>query len=650
MEHSLEHIRCGFCGKMLFPSDSFMQCKENDQTVCYCNEIHHELAISNLPLADISAKLTDWTSPRDCSASAHLDPITFEVVKGALMTIGEEMAFTMERTAYSPIFSEGRDFTCAIFDTNLELIAQQEGLPAQLGAMKYGVQGAVRHFGFDNIHPGDILFHNDSYRGTPHLPECCMVMPVFYREKIIAFIANIAHHADVGGKAAGSMPGDATEIFQEGIIIPPVKLFKEGKEVEEVWRIYLNNVRTRESSLGDLYATYGALLIGEKRYLELVEKYGLETLNYYVNEFQKYSERRMRAEIRKIPNGIYHATTMLDDDGIVDRPFKVDVSLLVADEDMIFDYRGTDEAAMGPVNTPYGVMVSASVNAIFNLVDPTIPHNEGMFRPLHFICPPGKLLNCTYPSPLSGGNSETHNLICEAIVAALAEAVPDRVVAPSGATSVIMTGGGYDDRRKEWFSFCNWDSSGWGARYNSDGNSAITTWVGPRAQTNPTETVETRYPWEVVRYCLLEGSGGSGEYRGGLGIRRDYRITASEMTIGAHANREKYPCQGMKGGKPGTPTHYRIVRKGRTLKPSEIYGNLVSDTKFSGVKLVGGDVVVLESPGGGGYGEPSKRKRDHVVDDLKNGYITRQQAIEDYGLSAIEADNIIHEFHFRNNE
>ncbi|MCL5961182.1 MAG: hydantoinase B/oxoprolinase family protein [Chloroflexi bacterium] len=645
MEYLLIHRKCEFCGNMLFSQDNYLEEAKADKTYYYCDNACQTLYEKNASLEEAIPYLGKWLQHESLEPSPNVDPVTLEVILGGMISACVEMGKTMERTAHSPIFFEAVDFSTALFDGNMDRMAQF-GLPSQVGAMQYGVVGAVKHIGVENLRPGDVLLHNDSYRGTPHPPEFCMVKPMFYDGKVIGYAANIAHHTDVGGKSPGSMPGDASEIYQEGVIIPPVKLFREGKEVDEVWQIILANVRAPRLSYGDFMAMYGSLVTAESRISELIQRYGVEEFLFYAKEIQKYSERRMRAEIKQIPNGIYSGTCMIDDDGIVDRSYAINVDVMVLDEDIILDYRRTDEQGRGPINAPYCVCVGGSVNAVFNLVDHTIPHNQGLFRPLHWINPPGRVTNCNYPAPLNGGNTETHNRLAEAVLDAFGKAVPERVAAAEAATCALISGGGTDPRTGEPFSFVIWEPSGKGGRKHLDGNTAIMTWVGPVAKNYTTEVLEATCPWRIVSYELREGSGGSGEHRGGLGLERVYEVQTPHLVFSGHANRFKFPPEGRFGGRPGMGMEFQIVKNGQTYGPLEVSNSIVSPTKFSGVILGEGDRIIVRDPGGGGYGDPVNRAGESVIEDLKNGHITMAQAVEDYGLSQAEAEEIVREYHW----
>lgn len=629
----LTHIKCDFCGRMLFPADRpvFSDGRAGARST-FCDEICRQAATRGAQTDALREELASWLVPDCYTPRPGIDPITLEVVNGALMSICKEMARTMERSAYSPVFYEGADMTTALFAADMSLIAQYEGIPAQMGSMKYGVRAGLLHVGIENLEPGDVILHNDSYMGTPHLPEFCMVLPIFAHGEIVAYAANIAHHTDVGGMAAGSMPGNATEIFQEGIIFPPVKIFKAGKPDDELWQVYLANVRSPYQSYGDAMAMYASLLVAERGFLELIDRFGAETLRTYGREVLRYGERKLRAELRQIPNGVYASEAVLEDDGVTADAHTIRLRLVVLDEDLIFDFRGSDPQARGPVNSPYGVTVAACANAIFNLVDPDLNHNDGTFRPFHFILPHGTIVNCDHPAPLNGGNTESHNIIVECVLDALAQAIPASVPAQSGSTTMLITGGGRDEFGDP-YTLIVWEGCGWGGHRDRDGHSAITTWVGVGSRTFPAEVLETRYPWRILRHELRQDPG-PGRWRGGLGCLAEYEILAEHLEISCIACRGRIAPAGRHGGRRGQLAEVRVVRDGREYTPTELQPNIVSPTKFSGLVLKAGDRLLIKAPGGAGNGDPKARERELVLRDLRLGYISERAASDDYGLDA----------------
>lgn len=629
--------KCAFSGRLLFPGDPVVVGPDGAH---FADESAQALAALSGSLEECLPLLSSWLVRPDEVPDERVDPVQLAVVHGALTSVWLEMQLTMTRTAYSPVFFEGEDFTVGIFDSNLERVATREGFVAQMGAMRPAVRAAITQFGWDEIVPGDVIVHNSPLLGTPHLPEFCMVKPVIRDGEVIAVLATIAHHADVGGKAAGGMPGDATDLHQEGVVIPPVKLYRGGVEDEQIWRILLANTRTARSSYGDFMAMVGSLVVGERRIDELLERYGREQLALAMAELQRHAERRVRAGIRAIPNGVYRATITADDDGVVPGVYPIELALGVLDEDIVLDFRGSAAQAAGPINCPYVVTLAGCANAVFNLVDPTIPHNEGAFRPLHLIAPPGTIVNCDYPAPLSAGNTESHNLIAEVVIAALREAVPELAAAPTGATTGLITGGGHHPVLDEFYAFVIWEPTGYGARHDQDGYS-VTTWVAPQARQFPTEVVETAQPWRVVEYALRRDSGGAGRHRGGLGVTRVYEVLADAVTLNSVAHYHRFPAAGVEGGRPGAAGEIRVVTATGVEQRATERSAAVSPSKFSGLIVRRGERIVVRLPGGGGWGDPAQREREDVLRDLRDEVISPEAAVDVYGLPAAEAERVV---------
>jgi N-methylhydantoinase B/oxoprolinase/acetone carboxylase alpha subunit len=623
---------------MIFPGDPAV---EGADGRVYVDDVARRIAERGGPIEEALDELGPWLEAADLTPDPAADPILQEVVSGALTSTWMEMQLTMTRTAYSPVFFEGEDFTVSIFDGNLDRVAQREGFPAQMGAMQQAVKAAVAQFGWAGIRPGDVLLHNSALLGTPHLPEFCMVKPMIRDGEVLAVLATIAHHADVGGKAAGGMPGDSTDIHQEGVIIPPVKLYRAGEADEQIWRILLSNTRTPDSSYGDFMAMVGSLVTGERRLDELAERYGADVLRLYMRELQKYAERRMRASIREIPNGVYEAGILADDDGVTAEPHPIRVRVIVLDQDVILDFRGSAAQAEGPINCPYGVTLAAAANALFSLTDPTIPHNQGAFRPIHLIAPAETIVNCDYPAPLSAGNTESHNLVAEVVLGALRPARPDRATAPTGATTGLITGGGVHPDFGEYYAFVIWEPTGYGARRDADGYTA-TTWVAPQARQFPTEVIETEQPWRVVDYSLRKDSGGAGRRRGGLGVTRTYEILSERQVFNSIAHYHRFPPKGIDGAGDGAPFEIRLVdRAGREQSAPERESRLVSPAKFTGLEVGRGERIVVRLPGGAGWGPPAERAVEEVLRDLRDEVISRSAAVELYGVDPRAADAVL---------
>jgi N-methylhydantoinase B/oxoprolinase/acetone carboxylase alpha subunit len=562
----------------------------------------------------------------------QVDPITLEIAKNSLISTCKEMGATMVRTAYSPIFSEGRDFSTALFDAKCEMIAQGVGCPAQLGALQFTVEWCVKDIGIENLAPGDVMLHNDVYRGGTHLPEFTMIRPIYLKKRLVAFAANIGHHVDIGGKSPGGFPGDATDVFMEGLRLPPVKLFKAGVKNEDIWNIYLANVRTPRNSYGDMLAMHASLITAEKRLKSFLEKYGVDEALFYFEEIKNYSEMRMREEISRIPAGFYENDDFMDDDGVTEGgPYKIHVGILIDDSNLVVDFTGTDKQVEGPINCPFGVTASSVYNAAMMLTDPTIPTNQGCFRPIKIIAPAGSLVNVEYPGASFAGNTETHNRLVDAIMGALALVIPERITGAAGGTCCNFTYGGVLPETGEQYANYQWEGVGWGARSDKDGNSVLNVYVG-NSRIQPIEVRENRFPWIESLYALATDSGGPGKYRGGLGTVRIMEAQ-ERLIVNAIADRHFIAPPGVFGGKGGGKTAYLVKVKGMTDFKTfrEVFGSK-SESKFANIPINKGDQVMIISSGGGGYGNPFERDIGNVLMDVENGYVSIISAKKSYGV------------------
>jgi N-methylhydantoinase B len=575
--------------------------------------------------------MRDLASP--VTEAAALDPVTLTVIDNFLTSTCRDMGVTMMKTSYSPIFNESLDFSCVIFDPAGQMLAQAEFCPSQIGTIKFTVTWTLDELGLDAFEPGDVLLHNDPYRGSGHVPEHMMLKPVFWEGALFCFVANVAHMSEPGAKTPGGLSGDATEVFQEGLLLPPVKIKRRGEDVEDVWKIILANHRTPKVTYGDFRAMMASLDLAEDRIHELLTAHGEATVRAACRELIDVAERRMRAEIAAIPNGVYEFEDVIEDDGITDRAYPMRLRLTVEDEEIIADFSGSAPQAVGPVNAIYAVTASAVYNAILHLTDPTIPRNEGCYRPITVIAPPGTIVNCTFPAPVAGGNTETSPRITDMVFGALQHAIPDRVVAACGGTSSPFLFGGVDPRRGDLYAHFHFEGVGWGGRAGLDGNDMVVT-INGNCRNTPVEVFETRYPAFVVEeYRLLPDSGGPGEFRGGLGGERLLTVF-SEVTVSALLNRMKADPWGVLGGGDGARGGIWVKRAGSDAWQTfvEAFGTL-SPSKFSGIRLRPGAQVRLAMPGGGGYGDPRLRSREQVARDIAEGFVTPEAAREDYGYA-----------------
>jgi N-methylhydantoinase B len=569
------------------------------------------------------------TMPASTNALA-VDPVTMTVTANFLATVSREMGEAMKHTAYSPIFNEALDFSCAVFDGDGEMIGQGEFCPAQLGATTMALRWIIDAYGVDAIGPGDVFLHNDPYSGMNHLPEHMVVKGVFNEGERVGIVACIGHMAEVGGMAPGGFPGDAREVFQEGMRIPPVKIVKQGVHDEDLWRVILANNRTPRVSQGDLRAMIGSLHVGERRLLEVVRRHGNERFRLIADHIKDYSERRMRAAISELPNGTYTAHEfIIDNDGWLDEPGRIRVEMRVEDDEVTADFTGTDAQRDGSCNLTLVATVSAVYNAVLHMTDPDIPSNAGRYRPINVIAPEGTLVNGQYPVATVGGNSEVHPHLVTLIWKAMAEAVPDKVAAAGSETAMLVTLGGKDPRTGELFSNLFLEGQGYGAKAAGDGWDVITV-PNSNCVVTPVEVYETRYPLLHQRFSFNEGSGGAGRSRGGLGSVRVIELT-SPMTISCYHSGERIYPWGLFDGAQGTLSSFKVKLPGddgfATFK--ERFGVRCAG-KFTNVHLPAGAVLELTVGGGGGYGPPSERSADAIAVDLLEGFYDEDALREQY--------------------
>ena len=503
------------------------------------------------------------------------------------------MGVVLRRTSYSANIKERRDYSCAIFDGLGRVIAMGDHMPVHLGSMPMSVQSAIAAIRFA---PGDIAILNDPYAGGTHLPDITMVLPVFLpgTERPAFYVSNRAHHADVGGRFAGSM-GPAEEIFHEGIRIPPLRIVRGGRLDREMLDLILLNVRTPIEREGDLQAQIGACRVGERRILEIAEKYGEHRLRPLVDELLYYSERLVRAELRTMPAGEFCAEDWLDDDGITDSPIKIAVRLKLDPEAATIrvDFAGSSPQVPGSVNAVRAITLSACFYVLRCLLKDDAPATEGILRPLILSTPPGSIVDASPPAAVAGGNVETSQRIVDVLLRALSQAIPARVPAASAGTMSNLTIGGVDPRTGEAFTYYETSAGGMGARPGIDGISGVQTHMTNSLNT-PIEALEYAYPFRVRRYAYREGSGGAGKFRGGNGLIRELEMLAP-VRLTLLADRRRFRPYGLQGGEEGAAGGAWIAEAG-----------VEEETRLPGkcsLQLDAGDAVRLETPGGGGWGK-----------------------------------------------
>jgi N-methylhydantoinase B len=525
-----------------------------------------------------------------------VDPVELAIFQCAVHSIAEEMGAALRRTALSPNIKERRDYSCAVFDGQARVIAMGDHMPVHLGSMPMSVQAAVDRIQFA---PGDIAILNDPYAGGTHLPDITMVLPVFLpgssaQDKPFFYVSNRAHHADVGGTFAGSM-GPATEIYQEGIRIPPVRIVRGGKLDREMLDLILLNVRTPKEREGDLESQMGACRVGEQRTLQLAEKYGEQKLHPLIDELIDYSERLVRAELRKMPAGTFSAEDWLDDDGATDAPRKIAVQLEFNPEagQLHVDFTGSSQQVAGSVNAVRAITLSACFYMLRCLLGEDAPATAGILLPLKLTAPVGSIVNALPPAAVAGGNVETSQRIVDVLLRALAKAAPERVPAASAGTMSNLAIGGVDPRTGEAFTFYETAAGGMGARPGLDGISGVQTHMTNSLNT-PIEALEYAYPFRLRRYAYRDKSGGKGEFQGGDGLIREVELLA-DAQVTLLAERRKFRPYGLAGGEEGAPGRAVSIKAG-SEEETELPGKCSRS-------LRAGDRLRIETPGGGGWGK-----------------------------------------------
>ena len=535
------------------------------------------------------------------------DPIRLEVYKHLFSAIAEEMGAVLRKASFSPNIKERRDFSCAIFDAVGNMIAQAAHIPVHLGSMPLSVQAAIEKFNHQDlaIHSGDTIILNDPFLGGTHLPDITLVTPVFLeatqpgaidltlgiasRSQPFAYVANRAHHADIGGMTPGSMP-IAREIYQEGLIIPPIKLIKAGQVDQSVLDLIMANVRTPDERLGDIQAQIGANQRGTIRMLELVHHYGPDEVSLYMQELLHYTERMVRHLISSLPDGQFSFEDYLDNNGITDDEILIKVTITVDHDTAIVDFTGTAPQQTSSVNAVYAITLSA-VNYVFrSLIGLDVPNNSGCLVPIKIIAPQGSMLNAMSPAPVAGGNVETSQRIVDVLLGALAQACPDRIPAASQGTMNNVSIGGWDPFRNQFFTYYETIGGGTGASRQADGTSAIHSHMTNTLNT-PIEALEYAYPIQVIRYSIRQGSGGNGQHQGGDGITRELKILANAQVTLLTERRKTCPY-GLEGGQPGQPGMNWLIHNSEVeILPGKGSFNVSA-----------GDILSINTPGGGGHG------------------------------------------------
>jgi N-methylhydantoinase B len=524
------------------------------------------------------------------------DPVRLEIYKHFFSAIAEEMGANLRKASFSPNIKERRDYSCAIFDSQGDMVAQAAHIPVHLGSMPLSVKSAINKFNTkgEYFRPGDTVILNDPYLGGTHLPDITVVTPVFLKgtrkHSPFAYVASRAHHADVGGMTPGSMPV-AREIYQEGLIIPPIKIISAGVLNHNVLDLILSNVRTPDERAGDLNAQFGANQLGVNRLAELVQRYGKAEVSLYMHELQMYTEFMTRKLISCLPNGTYSFTDQLDNDGISDSGVVITVTITIQGDSAIVDFTGSDMQQAGSINAVYAITLSA-VNYVFrSLIKLDIPNNSGCLIPIHIIAPEGSVVNAIHPAAVAGGNVETSQRIVDVLLGALSQACPELIPAASQGTMNNVIIGGWNAKADKFFTYYETIGGGMGASPDADGASAVHSHMTNTLNT-PIEALEYIYPIQVTRYCIRAGSGGKGAHCGGDGIIREIKLlTDAQITL--LTDRRIHRPYGLEGGDPGKPGENVLIHDSKeVVLPGK--GTLSASR---------GDILRISTPGGGGFGK-----------------------------------------------
>jgi N-methylhydantoinase B len=548
-----------------------------------------------------------------------VDPIQFELIRGALGAIADEMALTIVRTSRSGVLKDNMDFSTALCDAAGQLIAQGLTLPLHLGSMPDAMDGLLRRYPAAAMLPGDVFVLNDPFEGGMHLPDVFIIKPLFADARLLAFACTVAHQTDMGGRVPGSNASDSTEIFAEGLRIPPLYFQRAGQPNETLLRLIEKNVRVPEMVLGDLASQVSACLIAERELARLVERYGTEALSAAFLELLDYAERMTRAELAGWPDGVYCFEDFIDDDGIDERPIPIRVTLTVAGDRLVADFSGTSTQVKGAINATPSFARSAVYLTVRSVMEADVPNNAGFMRPISVITPPGSIVNPNLPAAFAARGLTGFRLI-DALFGALAQVRPERVPAACEGGNTGVSIGGWDPERGP-FIFVEFVCGTGGARPGLDGVDGHTN-PGVCMSNVPCEVVEVESPVVVERYGLLPDSGGPGCFRGGLALVRDYRFVGEEAILQVRSDRRRIRPYGLAGGQPGTPSSNVLNPEGEARElPSKLT-----------MTMRRGDLLHHVQPAGGGLGDPLTRDPRLVLADVLDEKLSPEAARRDYGV------------------
>lgn len=556
------------------------------------------------------------------TSTAALDPISIEIIQNALASVVDESFVALMKSAYSQNIKERRDHSTALVDTRGRLIVQaKESLPIHLGSIMGMMTSLLSQVTLESIQPGDIFIANDPFvAGGTHLPDLNMALPIFHDGKPIAFVCNIAHHADFGGMSAGSMAGGMTEIYQEGLRVPLIKLFEAGKLQQGIYDLILLNTRVPEERRGDLFAQIASVRLGERRFQEVVERHGAQTLTLAFDEIVRRTQLRMRAAIRSLPDGVYTFTDIMDDDGCgtVDIPIAVEVR--VTDDRIHVSFEGTSPQVTGNINCTATATLSAISYTLKALLDPDVPNNQGVLDVCEWSAPVGCLVNAEFPASVAN-RAHTAQRIIDALIGALAPALPARAVGAANGANTTAIFSGIDPSTGLRYIYFETLGGGFGGRVNKDGKDGVQVHI-TNTSNLPVEAIEMDYPLLVEAYGFVEDSGGAGRHRGGLGLRRVIRPLGHECVFSGSGERFRNAPWGVFGGEGG--------HTGRFVRV-EADGSLTQlPNKPSGVHFDSSQRIMIETPGAGGYGEPATRTSEDIETDRRSGKFSERSLKQNY--------------------
>ena len=562
-----------------------------------------------------------------------IDPITLEVMRNGFYSIADEMIAALVRSSYSTNIKDRRDTSGAIYTGrgDVVVVAQSEiGTPLHLGTMHSAVLSAMDQYPFEELAPGDAVALNTPYPAGPgHLNDLCLISPIFFNDQLIAITANQAHHVDMGGFAPGSMPFGVTEIFQEGLQIPPVRLFRNGELDRDLWNMIAQNVRPQKEVRGDLLAQFAANNVAQRRLIELASRYGVDTVERYLEEMLNYSERRMKAALKQIPIGVYEFEDVMEGDGIVTDKITIRVRIEAKGDSLLADFTETDDGCLGPLNCRWPSVAACVYYVLKACLDPELPPNAGAYRPIDVRVRDGSLLSAQYPTAVCNANIITTQRITDVLLGALAPVIPDKVLAACSGTMNLLNIGGIDPRNGIYYNYIETYAGGQGAMHDIDGMDAVQNHM-TNTRNAPVESIELAYPLLVETYGLVPDSEGPGEHRGGVGIRRHLRVTGESVKLTLSSDRVEIGPWGLFGGSSATPSRCVINASDGTEKP------LPSKVTTS---VSNNEVIRTQTPGGGGWGDPKQRDPRSVQLDVLEGIVSVERARDIYGV-AIDANSM----------